>query len=327
MHCYNVRMVMYVLFVLGIFFLIKGADYLIDGASSIAKKLGVPTLVIGLTIVAFGTSTPELIVSVMAAIRQVGDVAFGNVVGSNIANILLILGVSAIIGNLKVQHSTTWKEIPFSLLAAAALLVFSVAHKIDGLGQMIYRFEGMILLLFFLIFMYYVIEMAHRNKGHMEDKNMKVKLRSPIISWSMISVGLIGLYFGGRWVVEGATFIAQQWGLSQLLISSTVVAIGTSLPELVTSIVATRKGDVDLAIGSVVGSNIFNILWILGVSALIYPIQLPNSAIVDVFFLFVATALLFASMFMGKRHELERWQGIIFVTSYIVYLTFLIWRG
>ena len=320
-------MFVYLLFAVGIFLLIKGADYLVDGASSIAKRFGVPTLVIGLTIVAFGTSTPELVVSVIAALKHSGDVAFGNVVGSNVANILLILGAAAMITNLKVQHSTTWKEIPFSLLAAFVLLAFSVAYHLDDLGQVIYRFEGLILLLFFAVFLYYVVELARRNKANLEDKKLEVKRRSLPVSTAMIVGGLLALYFGGKWVVEGAVFTARQFGLSELLISSTIVAIGTSLPELITSIAAARKKDIDLAIGNVVGSNIFNVFWILGASALIYPIALPPSVLIDLSFLVGATLLLFLFMFVGKRHELERWQGGVFLASYAAYLIFLILRG
>jgi len=266
-------------------------------------------------------------VSIMAAIQHSGDVAFGNVIGSNIANLLLILGISATITNLKVQHSTTWKEIPFSFLAAIVLLAFSSVHILDGLDQIIYRFEGVILLLFFLVFLYYIIELAKRNRAHLDDEKLVVHKRSLGRSALMIFGGLIGLYFGGVWVVEGAVFAARQFGLSELFISSTIVAIGTSLPELITSISAARKKDVDLAIGNVVGSNIFNVFWILGASALIYPISLPASAIVDLLFLLGGTSLLFLFMFVGKRHELERWQGVVFLVGYAAYLFFLIWRG
>lgn len=320
-------MLTYVLFAVGIALLIKGADYLVDGASSIAKRFGVPTLVIGLTIVAFGTSTPELVVSVIAALKHSGDVAFGNVVGSNMANILLILGAAAMIANLKVQHSTTWKEIPFSLLAALVLLAFSFAYHLDGLEQVVYRFEGIILLLFFAIFLYYVVELTRRNKANLDDKKLEVKSRPLSISAVMVLAGFVALYFGGRWVVDGAVFTARQFGLSELLISSTIIAIGTSLPELITSIVAARKKDVDLAIGNVVGSNIFNVFWILGASAVIYPIALPPSAIIDLLFLVGATLLLFLFIFVGRRHELERWQGGVFLAAYAAYLIFLVWRG
>jgi cation:H+ antiporter len=317
----------YALFAAGIILLIKGADYLVDGASSVAKRFGVPTLVIGLTIVAFGTSTPELVVSIMAAINKTGDIAFGNVVGSNMANILLILGAAGIFTTLKVQHSTTWKEIPFSLLAALVLLSFSSVHILDGLVPSVYRFEGIILLLFFAIFIYYVVELARRNKAQMEDNKLIIKRRSLAASSLMILAGFLGLYLGGRWVVDGAVTIAENFGLSQLLISSTIVAIGTSLPELITAVVAAMKNDDDLAVGSVVGSNIFNVFWVLGASAIIYPITLPASAIVDLLFLLVATLLLFFFMFVGRKHELEKWQAGTLLLCYAAYIIFLIYRG
>lgn len=317
----------YLLLALGVAFLLKGADYLVDGSSSVAKRFGVPALVIGLTIVAFGTSAPELVVNIMAALQGSGEVAFGNVVGSNVANILLILGISSAITSLKVQRSTVWKEIPFSLLAALVLLAFASVHVLDGLPQVIYRFEGIILILFFAIFLYYAFEMVRRGRTDLADEKLEVESRTLTVSALMIVAGLAGLYFGGRWVVEGAIFAARQFGLSELLISSTIVAIGTSLPELITSIVAARKGDVDLAIGNVVGSNIFNVFWILGVSAIISPIVLPASAIIDLLFLLGATLLLFVFLFIGRKHELERWQGVLFIVAYSAYLVFLVWRG
>lgn len=321
-------MITYLLFALGIFFLLKGADYLVEGSSSIAKRFGVPTLVIGLTVVAFGTSTPELVVNVIAALKQSGDVVFGNIVGSNIANIFLILGTAAAITSLKVQRSTVWKEIPFSLLAAVLLVIFALIPVLDGLDPMVYRSGGIILLLFFAVFLYYAFELARKKSDNdLDDPRMEVKHRSLPVATGMVLAGLAGLYFGGEWVVEGAVFTARQFGLSELLISSTIVAIGTSLPELVTSVIAARKNDVDLAIGNVVGSNIFNIFWILGVSATIYPVRFPASAIADILFLLVATVFLFLFMFVGKRHQLERWQGVLFLIGYATYLGFLIWRG
>ncbi len=320
-------MLEYILFVLGIFLLIKGADYLVDGSSSLAKKFKVPTLVIGLTIVAFGTSMPELVVNVLAALSDSGDIAFGNVVGSNIANILLILGITASIGSIKVQHSTTWKEIPFSLLAAIVLLVFASTMFLDKLAlSSILRFEGILLLLFFGIFLYYVFELAKRNKSQMEDDKLEIKKLSSMKILLYILGGLVALYFGGKWTVEGAVALARLIGMSEYFISLTIVAVGTSLPELITSIIAALKGDSDMAIGNVVGSNIFNIFWILGVSSLIAPIAIPAFAIIDLWVLLGTTFLLFLFIFIGKKHELERWQGIVFVLMYIIYIIYLIMR-
>lgn len=321
-------MIEYILFVLGIFLLIKGADYLVGGSSSLAKKLKVPTLVIGLTVVAFGTSMPELVVNVLAALKGSSDIAFGNIIGSNIANILLILGITASITTIKVQHSTVWKEIPFSFLAAIVLFVFSTTMFLDGLSiNSIFRFEGILLLLFFAIFLYYVFELAKRNKSQMEDNKLEIKKLSSLNIFLYIAGGLLLLYFGGKWVVEGAVALARFFGMSEYFISLTIVSIGTSLPELITSIVAGLKGDSDMAVGNVVGSNIFNIFWVLGISAIISPIIIPSFAIVDLLILLGTTFLLFLFMFIGKKHELEKSQGIMFVLSYALYIFYLIKRG
>jgi len=321
-------MITYILFGTGIILLIKGADYLVDGSSSLAKKFKVPTIVIGLTIVAFGTSMPELVVNIASAIRNSGDIAFGNIVGSNIVNILLILGISGIIGSLKVQSSTVWKEIPFSLLAVIVLVVFANTHVLDKLNfNSILKFEGIVLVLFFIIFLYYVFGLARKNKLKLDDKKIEIKKYSGGIIFLMIIGGLIALYFGGKWTVDGAILIARAFGLSEYFIGLTIVAVGTSLPELVTSIVAAIKKQNDLAVGNIVGSNIFNIFWILGLTAIINPIVIPVSANIDLLVLLVATVLLFVFMFLGKRHELDRWQGIMFVIMYVVYVVYLTGRG
>ncbi len=317
-----------ILFVIGIALLIKGADYLVKGSSSLAKKLGVPTLMIGLTIVAFGTSMPELIVNIIAAIKGSTEVAFGNIIGSNIANILLVLGITAIICPIKIQHSTVWKEIPFALLAVIVLFVVSNHVLIDKIDiSTLTRVGGIIMLCFFTIFIYYAIELAKRNRAQLEDKKIVItKYKNSIIAL-MIFGGLVGLYFGGKWVVEGAIFIAQQLGLSEFLISATIVAVGTSLPELITGITAARKKDVDLSVGNAVGSNIFNIFWILGITAIIAPVIIPLFINIDIIILMSVTFLLFIFLFIGKRHELERWQGFVFIALYIAYLVFLGIRG
>jgi len=321
-------MITYILFFVGIVLLIKGADYLVEGSSSLAKKLGVPTLIIGLTIVAFGTSMPELLVNVMSAVKGTGDVAFGNIIGSNIANIFLILGVTALMKPIRVQHSTVWKEIPFSLLAAFVLLVLSSSALLDGVEPSnLIRSEGIILLLFFVVFGYYVYSLAKQNKANLENEEMKIETHKRWISFVMIFGGLLGLYFGGKWTVEGAVAIARVLHLSEFFISATIIAIGTSLPELVTSIMASKRGDADLAVGNVVGSNIFNIFWILGITAIIAPLTFPASAAIDLTVLLFATILLFIFMFIGKKHELDRWQGASFLLFYALYIATLIYRG
>ena len=321
-------MIEYIYFILGIIFLLKGADFLVDGSSSLGKRLGISSLVIGLTIVAFGTSMPELVVNVLAALKGATEIAFGNIIGSNISNILLVLGITAIIANIKVERATTWKQMPFALLAVVVLFIISNKYIITGSEVFsLNRVDGLILLAFFSIFIYYVIDLAMKSKSKAVKKELKFDKRSYSNITFLIVLGLIGLYFGGKWTVDGAVYIASQLGLSQFLISATVVAIGTSLPELMTSVVAATKGKVDLAVGNIIGSNIFNIFWILGLTSLISPIFIPSFINIDIIILLLVTLVLFFAMFVGKRHQLDRWQGWAFVLFYIIYIAFLIWRG
>lgn len=314
----------YILFVLGLVFLIKGADLLVEGAASIAKKFGISTLVIGLTIVSFGTSAPELVVNLLAGFRGTADLAIGNVIGSNIANILLILGISALIYPLKVTKGTTWKEIPLSLLAVFALFVMANDALIDKLNfSAVSRIDGIIFMFFFIIFIYYTFGIS-KAKG---ENNVKVKKLKMPIAILYIILGITGLTFGGQWVVDGAVAIARQFGLSESLVGLTIVAIGTSLPELATSAVAAFKRQADIAVGNIVGSNIFNILWILGLSATVKGMPYNPFNNFDIFICIAATAMLFFDMFIGKRHLLQRWQGGVMVGSYILYITFLVFRG
>lgn len=320
-------MLIYILFVIGIFLLLKGADYLVDGASSLAKKFGISTLVIGLTVVAFGTSMPELVVNILASLKGQGDIALGNIIGSSIANILLILGITAIITNIKVQKSTIWKEIPFSFLATLIILLFASVKFLDNLELThIVRFEGLILLCFFAIFLVYTFGLAKKGKTEeKKEEDSEIKKLSSLKVFLYIFGGLVALYLGGKWTVEGAVAISRLLGMSEYFISLTVVAVGTSLPELVTSVIAARKGDSDMAIGNVVGSNIFNVLWILGVSSLITPILIPSFAIVDLVVTLFITLLLF--LFVFRKQKLTRTHGIIFVILYIIYVAYLLTRG
>lgn len=315
-----------VVLVIGLLALIKGADWLVDGASALAKQFGVPTLVIGLTIVAFGTSMPELLVNVVAAMKWNSDIAFGNVMWSNIANILLILWVTGLITTLKVQKDTTWKEIPFALLAMLVLFVLSNTMLLDGTAtNILTKSWGVILLLLFAIFLYYVYE-STKKAPDTEDDTPVPSMSYPKMALFIVG-GLLGLYFGGTWTVDSAVKIAEYFGLSDFLISTTIIAIGTSLPELVTSVAAARKKSVDLAVGNIIGSNIFNIFWILWVTALIRPIPLPVGANMDLLVGTLATILLFLFMFIGKRHTLQRRQSVLFILLYIVYVVIVIMRG
>ena len=315
-----------ILLIIGFVLLIKGADYLVEGSSTIAKKLKVSNLLIGLTIVSFGTSLPELVVNIIAGWQGNTELAIANIIGSNIANLLLILGVSSLIAPLKVSKRTAWKEIPFSLLAVLSLAVLAndkifahSAHSYISFG------DGLILLFFLAIFMYYIVGIALNDR----EKNIgtEVVKHSVLKSSLFIVGGLAGLVIGGNWVVSSATNIATLLGVSQTLIGLTAVALGTSLPELVTSIIAVRKNKIDLAVGNAIGSNIFNVFWILGITALIHPLQFTATANFDILVALGSTLLLFFWMFIGKKHTLERWQGVIFIISYISYIIYTFIRG
>lgn len=314
-------MIEYISVFIGFILLIKGADFLVDGSSSLAKRFNVSTLMIGLTIVAFGTSMPEFVVNVLASFKGTTDIAMGNILGSNIANILLILGISALIYPLKVQYSTVWKEIPFSFLAAFILLILAN----DNLG--LSRTDGIVLLSFFIIFLSYVFELA-RNNRIANKGTIKIKAYTTHKILLMIIFGLLALFIGGKMVTDGVVIIAKNIGISEFMIGLTIVAVGTSLPELVTSVMAVYRRETDLAVGNIIGSNIFNIFFILAISAIITPIQIEPYVNTDMIVLLIASFLPFTFMFIiGERHKLGRWEGAGFILMYIAYIVYLIWRG
>lgn len=316
-------MMTYLLLFLGFIFLIKGADLLVDGASSIARKFRVSDLVIGLTVVAFGTSTPELFVNIIAGIKGNTGIAIGNVIGSNIANVLLILGVASVIYPLSVSRGTVWKEIPFSLLAAVVIGIMANDSLIDGRQvSEISRTDGMVLLAFFVIFLYYSFSIAFEIEG-MEDEIPSKEHKLPV-SLLFVGLGLIGLTFGGKFIVDSAVTIAKQFGMSDTLVGLTVVAVGTSLPELATSIIAAYKKNVEIAVGNVVGSNIFNIFFVLGVSSIIRPLPFGASGLFDLSVMIISGLLLFFFMFTGVRQRLDRWEGAFFIIFYFIYIFVLI---
>jgi len=316
----------YALFVLGLIILIKGADILVEGSSSIAMQFHISDLVIGLTIVAFGTSTPELFVNIIASLKGNTDIAIGNVLGSNISNIFLILGISSIIFPLSVSKGTVWKEIPFSLLAVFVLGVMVNDHLINGNPfSILSRADGIILLSFFVIFIYYTFGIAKRIDG-MEELVPK-KLQAFYKSILMILLGFIGLSLGGKWIVDGAVQFATTFGISESLVGLTIVAVGTSLPELATSAVAAYKKNVEIAVGNVVGSNIFNIFFVLGISSIIKPLPFKSRSNIDIGVVIIASLLLFVCMFTGQKQSLERWKGVMFILAYAVYIGFLISWG
>jgi cation:H+ antiporter len=309
----------------GFILLVKGADLLIRGASAAAKSLGVSGLLIGLTVVAFGTSMPEFVVNVAASIRGTTDIAIGNIVGSNIVNIGLILGISAALFPLAVQRSTVWKEIPLALLAAGLVFFMAADVLLNGASaDTIGRGDGFVLLSIFAIFCYYIVRMA-KNDGNTLTPEPSDMSRSRMGASIVLGVG--ALMIGGKIVVDGAVTLASEAGIPERIIGLTIVAIGTSLPELVTSVAAAYRRHADLSVGNIIGSNIMNVFLILGTSAVITPLPFPVAARPDVAALIVVTILLFSFMFIGRRHVLERWQGISLVILYLGYTGFVVSRS
>lgn len=319
------------LIIIGLGVLVAGAEGLVRGAASIAAKFNISPLVIGLTVVSFGTSAPELTVNLLAAFNGSSDLAVGNVVGSNISNILLILGVCAMIVPLNVQSSTVWKEIPLALLGVVLLLIMGNDEFFDGVGyNAITRTDGMALLALMIIFMYYVFGLAKADGTTLEemgDVGAKVRIFSLPVSFLLTIAGLIGLVLGGHLLVLGASEIAKAAGLSEALIGLTIVAIGTSLPELATSVVAALKKQADIAIGNIVGSNIFNVFFVVGTTSTIIALPITSALTIDILVSVGASLLLLLFMFVGRRHCLVRWEGAVFLGLYAVYLIYLIDRG
>ncbi len=311
------------LVLIGFVLVIKGADLLVDGACALARKLSVSDLMIGLTVVAFGTSLPELAVNVFASIKGSTDIAIGNILGSNIANILLILGISGTIYPLIVTRGTVWKEIPLSLLAAFLLGILANDRLIDNDGSSaLTRTDGLVLLSFFVIFIYYTLGIAKRIEG--SEALYPVKERSIKKTSIMIVAGLLALISGGKLVADGAVDLATALGISQSTIGLTIVAVGTSLPELATSAMAAYKKNPEIAVGNIVGSNIFNIFFILGITSLIRPLPFAAKRNLDIGVLILANILLFLFMFTGKKRKLDRWEAGLFLIIYSAYILFLI---
>ncbi|MDY6879275.1 MAG: calcium/sodium antiporter [Desulfatiglans sp.] len=319
-------MLPYIFFAVGLVFLIKGADFLVEGASAIARRFKISDLVIGLTVVAFGTSTPELFVNVISSVKGNSEIAIGNVLGSNISNIFLILGISSIIYPLTVTKGTVWKEIPFSLLATFVLGVLANDQLIDhSEASSLTRIDGLVFLSFFIIFLYYSFGIAKSIEG-MHD-HISRKEHGLLKSCLLVVAGLAGLSLGGKWIVDGAVYMALKLGMSESLIGLTIVAVGTSLPELATSAMAAYRRNVEIAVGNVVGSNIFNIFFVLGVSSTIKPLPFTPKNNIDIGMVILAGLLLFFSMFTGKKRTLERWEGCVFVVVYGIYTLFLVVQG
>lgn len=320
----------YILLMLGFVFLIKGADYFVDGSSSVARLLKVPAIVIGLTVVAFGTSMPEFSVSFTAAMQGDNDLAVSNVLGSNIFNLLVVLGCCALVNPVQAKWSLLKKEFPFSIFISVILLLlnsdFSIAKVLRGGGKFVLgRGGGILFLVLFMIFLYATVTdaLAARD-GQEAEEGEEYKVLSPVNSALYIGGGLVGIILGGNLVVDSASAIALRFGLSQTFIGLTIVALGTSLPELVTSVVAAGKGENDLAVGNVVGSNIFNILLILGTSASITPIVMDISAVYDTVILIAASLLVYSAAL--RKRELRKKEGMLFLLAYLVFFAYILVR-
>lgn len=310
----------------GFAILIKGADFLVDGASSLAKRLQVSNLVIGLTVVAFGTSTPELTVNMFASFRGMNDAIYGNIIGSNLFNLLFILGVAGLVYPLSVQRTTVKYEIPFSLFCALLLFVLVNDVMFFGSGEnRLGRIDSVVLLVFFVLFMFYILKTAKLEQGG--DPGEEVKPMSLSKAIGFVTLGLGALVLGGKLVTDNAVEIAQAFALSEKLIGLTILAAGTSLPELATSAVAAYRRNTDIAIGNVVGSNIFNILLILGINGSIREVPYNAALNVDFSLLFIGTVALLLFMFTFKRHKLDRIEAAMFLAIYIGYTIYLFYRN
>ncbi len=292
-----------------------------DGASSLAKKHKVSDLVIGLTIVAFGTSAPELVVNSIASINGYPDIIFGNIIGSNNFNMFIIIGIAGLVYPITVQSSTVWREIPISLISSLLLLVLANNYFLGNTSE-ISRVDGGILLLGFAAFLYYVFKQMKTE----ENIIVTYKQKSNFKIWGLILLGLAGLIVGGQLVVDNGIQIATNLEVSEKIIGLTIIAAGTSLPELVTSIVAATKKNSDIAIGNVIGSNIFNILLILSVSSFIKPISFNQNFNIDIAILLGGTLFLFIAMFTGKRKKLDRWESALLLSFYLIYTIYLVWK-
>ncbi|MDY7009214.1 MAG: calcium/sodium antiporter [Planctomycetota bacterium] len=312
-----------VMIVSGLVLLIAGAEAMVRGAASLAKKMSISEIAIALTVVAFGTSAPELLISIFAAGGGQHEIVFGDVIGSNMANTLLILGVAGLIYPLTVQKNTVWKEIPFLLLAT--LVVFMLVNDSwggAGAANLLSRTDGLVLLGFLAIFLIYTFGISRIESVDQYD----VVTYSYRTSGLMIVGGLAALFFGGRFTVNGAIDVATQLGVSKKLIACTIIAGGTSLPELATSAVAAYRKRCDIAVGNIVGSCILNLLMVLGISGVVYPIAYSSLFNVDSLAMIAATIVLFLTMFTGKKRKLDRWEAVLLLMGYVAYVGYLVHR-
>ncbi|WP_174732724.1 calcium/sodium antiporter [Mesobacillus harenae] len=316
----------YLLLIFGFALLIFGANYFVEGSSKIAGYLNISPLLIGLTIVAFGTGSPEATVSILAALNGTADLALGNVVGSNIFNITLVVGITAMISPLAVESETIRKEIPFTLLASFALFIFIADTVItEAATNVITRSEGLMLLLIFSVFMYYIFEIARKDRTARKEE--KTSTENPLWAKQIFFtiLGLAAIIFGGDLVVRNSTAIAISLGMSETLVGLTIVALGTSLPELVTSVIAALKKQGEIAIGNIVGSNIFNILFVLGIASTITPLGVDSKIFLDVTVMIILTIILL--VFSRTRYKVGKIEGFILVAAYVLYTIYIIIRN
>lgn len=309
-----------ILIIIGFILLIKGADFLVDGSSGIAKKFHIPEIIIGLTIVSIGTSMPELFVSVTSAIEGYGDISLGNVIGSNLCNLLLILGLSAVINPIKFRKETKFIDIPMCLVITVLFMILC------NIGQGISRIDALILLVLFIGFIGYTIYMGKKGTEEQTEQDANQKERKTITNIIYILLGIVALKIGGDFVVNNAEAIAKMFNISEKIISLTIIAIGTSLPELVTSVTAATKGESDIAVGNIIGSNIFNILLIIGASGLINPISFNVSYNLQMAILIISTLVLGIFPYTDVKDEMTRSNGITYLMLYALYMVLLFVR-
>ena len=324
----GVKMLNFLILVVGLVLLVKCADVFVESSSKIARALGIPALVIGLTIVAFGTSAPEAAVSLTAAIRGSNEISMGNVVGSNICNSLLILGLCGVFATLQTKEKVRKRDFPYYLLSAVVLLIITGDYfiKHEAIGW-ITRANGLVLLCFLAVYVYSLIAGVKREKKEQEKNGKDENKEKEKINWKdilLLFVGIAGIVGGGQLVVNGASGLARALGVGENVIALTIIAIGTSLPELVTSVIATRKGETDLAIGNVIGSNIFNILFITGLTASVKPISLDMTAFMDIIFMTISSTLVF--IMLQKNRRIGRIKGICMLAMYVLYMSYILVR-
>ena len=308
------------LLIVGFILLIKGADLFVDGASSTAQNFKVSKILIGLTIVAFGTSAPEFAVSVQSLAKGSTDMLLGNVIGSNILNVLLILGIAATIHPIKIKENTVKKELPLCMLISVLLVVLFLDIKLaNGFVNEITKSDAIVILLFFSVFIYYLLSLLKSSKEKKEEEKPKYKIIKSLI---LVIIGLAGIIFGSDMVVNNASSIATKIGLSERLIALTIIALGTSLPELVTTIVSSKKGEQDLLLGNIIGSNIFNICVVLGIPVALFGTITPTTFnFIDLFFLISSSCLLF--VFAETKKEITRFEGLIMLLAFLLYYTLI----